>query len=70
MEFGINKNDLHKRLDLIITYPVNTKHLYSICTVLDVVQMLYKCFVFTGAGLCPLTLKPLSATIVVFNVCH
>ena len=36
--------------------PVNTKHLYSICTMLDqrrkrwadVVQMLYKCFVFTG----------------------
>ena len=35
-------------------YPVNTKHLYSICTMLDqrrrrwadVVQMLYKCFVF------------------------
>ena len=36
--------------------PVNTKHLYNICTMLDqrrgrwadVVQMLYKCFVFTG----------------------
>ena len=36
--------------------PVNAKHLYSICTMLDqrrrrwagVVQMLYKCFVFAG----------------------
>ena len=36
--------------------PVNTKHLYNICTKLiqrrrrwaDVVQMLYKCFVFAG----------------------
>ena len=36
--------------------PVNTKHLYNICTTLDqrrrrwadVVQMLYKCFVFAG----------------------
>ena len=37
-------------------YPVNTKHLYNSCTMLDqrrrrwadVVQMLYNCFVFTG----------------------
>ena len=37
--------------------PVNTKHLYDICTMLDqrrrrwddVVQMLYKCFVFAGS---------------------
>ena len=37
-------------------FPVNTKHFYSICTMLDqrrrrwadVVQMLYKCFVFAG----------------------
>ena len=36
--------------------PVNTKHLYNICTMLDqrrrrwadVVQILYKCFVFSG----------------------
>ena len=36
--------------------PVNTKHLYNICTMLDqrrrqwanVVRMLYKCFVFAG----------------------
>ena len=36
--------------------PVNTKHLYNICTMLDqrrrrwvdVVQMLHKCFVFAG----------------------
>ena len=35
--------------------PVNTKHLYTICTMLDqrrrrwssIVQMVYKCFVFT-----------------------
>ena len=35
------------------TIPVNTKHLYDICTMLDqrwvdVVHMLYKCFVFAG----------------------
>ena len=37
-------------------YPVNTKHLCNICTMLDqrrrrwaeVVQMLHKCFVFAG----------------------
>ena len=37
-------------------HPVNTKHLYNICTLLvqrrrrwvDVVQMLYKCFVVAG----------------------
>ena len=37
--------------------PANTKHLYDICTMLDqrrrrwadVVQMLYKCFVFAGS---------------------
>ena len=36
--------------------PVNTKHVYNICTMLDqrrrrwanVVQMLFKCFVFAG----------------------
>ena len=40
--------------------PVNRKHLYDICTMLDqrrrrwvdVVQMLYKCFLFTGISLC------------------
>ena len=39
-------------------YPVNTKHLYNICTMLgqsrrrwaNIVQMLYKCFVFAGYG--------------------
>ena len=39
----------------LATYPVNAKHLYNICTMLDqrrrrwadVVQMLYKCFVIT-----------------------
>ena len=38
--------------------PANTKHLYNICTMLDqrrrrwsdVVQMLYKCFVFAGSS--------------------
>ena len=38
--------------------PANTKHMYNICTMLDqrrrrwadVVQMLYKCFVFAGGG--------------------
>ena len=38
------------------SFPVSTKHLYNICTMLDqrrrswadVVQMLYKYFVFTG----------------------
>ena len=41
---------------MVAGYPVNTKHLYNICTMLgqcrrrwaDVVQMLYKCFVFAG----------------------
>ena len=45
-------------------FPVITKHLYTICTRLDqlrrrwadVVQMLYKCFLFAGLGL---TLKGL-----------
>ena len=38
------------------TSPANTKHVYSICTMLDqrrkadVVQMLYKCFVFAGTA--------------------
>ena len=42
-------------------FSANTKHLYTICTMLnqrrgaDVVQMLYKCFVFAGLGL---TLNP------------
>ena len=36
---------------------LNTKHLYNICTKLvqrrrDVVQMLYKCFVFAGNEIC------------------
>ena len=33
-------------------YPANTQHLYNICTICgatsNVVQMLYKCFVFAG----------------------
>ena len=44
---------------LLQAHPVNTKHLYNICTMLDqrrrrwadVVQILYKCFVFTGQGI-------------------
>ena len=47
-----------------IAFPVNTKHLYKICTMLDqrrrrwddVVQMLYKCFVFAGFSSVPKTL--------------
>ena len=39
-----------------LLYPANTKHLYNICKMLDqrrrrwadVVQVLYKCFVFAG----------------------
>ena len=39
-----------------VIFPVHAKHLYIICTMLDqrrrryadVVQMLYKCFVFAG----------------------
>ena len=54
-------DDRRWRLSCFLQYvgainPVNTKHLYSICTMLDqrlrrwsdVVQMLYKCFVFAG----------------------
>ena len=45
----------------VATIPVNTKHFYNICTMLDqrrkrwadVLQMLYKCFVFTGKFKCP-----------------
>ena len=43
-------------LSLSARVPANTKHLYNICTMLDqrrrrwadVVQMLYKCFMFVG----------------------
>ena len=57
----LKSGDLHLRhaactdnLIINISIPVNTKHLYNICTTLaqrrrrwaDVVQMLYKCFVF------------------------
>ena len=49
----------HKYLIMEDNFPVNTKHLYSICTMLDqcqrrwddIVQMLYKCFVFGGFDL-------------------
>ena len=42
--------------DVSRVLPANTKHLYNICTMFDqrrsrwadVVQMLYKCFVFAG----------------------
>ena len=41
--------------------PANTKHLYNICTTSaqrlrrrsNIVQMLYKCFVFAGIGMQP-----------------
>ena len=43
-------------LTISVLCPVNTKHLYNICTMLDqrrrrwadVAQVLYKCFVFAG----------------------
>ena len=46
----------YDKTTLSIKIPVNTKHLYNICTMLDqrrrrwadVVQMLYKSFVFSG----------------------
>ena len=49
---GLKPESFH----FIFTYSENTKHLYNICTMLDqrrrrwadVVQMLYKCFVFAG----------------------
>ena len=48
-----------KTMKQIISIAANTKHLYNICTFLaqrrirwaDVVQMLYKCFVFAGIEL-------------------
>ena len=48
---GHNQSDKHIRAN-----PANTKHLYSICTTsaqrlrrwTNIVQMLYKCFVFAG----------------------
>ena len=47
---------VHRHLFECNVIPANTKHLYNICTMLDqrrrrwadVVQMLYKCFVFAG----------------------
>ena len=47
---------LHKVANSLCANPVNTKYLYNICTILDqrlrrwsnIVQMLYKYFVFTG----------------------
>ena len=47
------------RDSLLFSITANTKHLYNICTMLDqrwerwadVVQMLYKCFVFAGISL-------------------
>ena len=51
------------------TFPVNTKHLYNICTVLDqrrsrwgdVVHILYKCSVLSG-------LMPLNADILLYKL--
>ena len=49
------RNALQLQLGEKIAYPANTKHLYNICTTSaqrrrwsNIVQMLYKCFVFTG----------------------
>ena len=44
---------------VVVMYPVNTKHLYNVCAMLDqrrrrwadVVQMLYKYFVLAGFAL-------------------
>ena len=52
-------------------FPVNTKHLYNICTIsgqrrrrwADVVQMLYKCFVFVENGCTKFKCKILRAGI-------
>ena len=52
--------DYDARANVTSYIPVNAKHLYNICTMLaqcrrrwaDVVQMLYKCFVFVGIQRC------------------
>ena len=53
---GLHKCNVIKAEVILIMIPANTIHLYYICTMLvqrrrrwaDVVQMLYKCFVFAG----------------------
>ena len=35
-----------------INITVNAEYLYNICIMADVVQMLYKCFVFAGMSSC------------------
>ena len=52
----VYKNKVRTHYSLDESYPLTTKHLYNICAMLDqrrrrwadVVQMLYKCFVFAG----------------------
>ena len=54
-------SDLFRILSIFEIFPANTKHLYNICTTSaqrlrrwsDIVQMLYKCFVFAGVGPIP-----------------
>ena len=56
-----------------VSYPVNAKHWYNSCTMLDyrrrrwadVVQMLYKCFVFVGNR--PIIQKKLQSEKKIFN---
>ena len=54
-------SDLFRNLSIFEIFPANTKHFYNICTTsaqrlrrwYDIVQMLYKYFVFAGAGPIP-----------------
>ena len=58
METGSQTGDdnLKKTYPTFVRFPVSTKHVYNICTMLaqrlrrwaDVVEMLYICFVLTG----------------------
>ena len=60
LQIGDILDDEVGQLNYMLYYsiPINTKHLYNICTMLDqrrrrwadVVQLLCKCFVFTGMG--------------------
>ena len=56
-----NNTSIYFEMRLVKMTPANTKHLYSICTMLYrrlrrwsyIVQMLYKCFVFAGITFTP-----------------
>ena len=57
MQYGNDRWVITDHMIVCCAAPENTKHLCNICTMLDqrrrrwtdVVQMLYKCFVFAGA---------------------